>query len=84
MEDHSNKVCSRYIYVCISILLFIGSSGDVFPNLSVGSHTINVRFTPDGHCEPIMDQLSLDFNISMPSTTSPRKSNSVCTFTQCM
>ena len=73
-----------YIYVCISTLLLIGSSGDVFPNLSVGSHTINVRFTPDGHCQPIKDQISLNFNISMPSTATPRKSNSVCTFTQCM
>lgn len=45
----------------VSILyLLIGSSGDVLTNLSVGLHTMVVRFTPDGHCQPLSDQLSLD------------------------
>ena len=42
---------------------FIGSSGDVFQNLSVGFHTMNVRFTPDGYCQPLMGELSFGFTV---------------------
>ena len=53
-------------HMYVIILLFIGSSGDVFPNLSAGSHSINVRFTPDGYCQPLMQELTLNFTISTP------------------
>ena len=55
-----------YVAMCLyAATVFIGSSGDVFPNLSVGSHTMTIRFTPDGYCQSLMDQLSLDFNIAI-------------------
>ena len=50
-----------YLYINVT-----GSSGDVFPNLSVGSHSIDVQFTPDGSCEIFTLQPSISFIISAP------------------
>ena len=58
-----------HIYLCVYILPFIGESGDVFPNLAAGSHTMDARFTPDGFCRSAIS-LSLPFTIvSVPSPT---------------
>ena len=50
------------ISLCAYKLSFAGESGDVFPNLAVGSHTMDARFTPDGYCQPALS-LSLPFTI---------------------
>ena len=76
MEDHFKPVsgCDLRIlsHMCVILLLhiFIGSSGDVFQNLSLGSHTMNVQLTPDGYCQALMQEISLDFTIFMPSKSS--------------
>ena len=60
-------------HMCVILLLytyFIGSSGDVFQNLSFGSHTMNVRFTPHGYCQALMGEISLNFTRIMTSKSS--------------
>ena len=54
----------------------IGSSGDVFPNLSAGAHSMNVRFTPAGSCDSFALQPAINFTIVEPTpapTTGPSK-----------
>ena len=75
MEDHIKSVSSCDLYVAIYVCYctatyFSGSSGDVFPNLSPGSHTMNVRFTPDGYCQALTEELSLSFTVFMRSKSS--------------
>ena len=60
-----------YVAMCLyAAAVFIGSSGDVFPNLSVSSHIMTIWFTPDRYCQSLMDQLSLDFSIVMARKSS--------------
>lgn len=50
------------------------SSGDVFPNLSVGTHRMNVQFTPAGSCEAFALQPAINISIAAPTpapTTRP-------------
>ena len=58
----------------------IGSSGDVFPNLSAGAHSINFQFTPAGSCDAFPLQLVIKFSIAQPTpapTTRPSKTSIV-------
>jgi len=59
MEDFFNPVCSHLLYVAICMFIhaiYIGSSGDTFSKLSFGAHTMNVRFTPNGYCQPLKEK----------------------------
>ena len=60
---------------CLYHINILGSSGDVFPNLSVGSHTMNVKFAPAGLCESIVLELTIYINIIEPTAppTTPSK-----------
>ena len=51
-------ICCMWPYVCLymAYMLFIGSSGDTFLELSFGAHTMNVRFTRDGYCQPLTEK----------------------------
>ena len=59
---------------CLYHINIIGSSGDVFPNLSVGSHTMNVQFTPAESCEAFALEPTINIDIveptAAPTTTS--------------
>ena len=80
MEHHLNHVQFILMYTdyCLYKINTIGSSGDVFPNLSVGTHRMNVQFTPAGSCEAFALQPAINISIAAPTpapTTRPSKMN---------
>ena len=48
-----------------------GSTGSTFSGLSVGEHTIVIRFTPTGSSQTSTLEPPLTFTISPPSTPPP-------------